>query len=175
MHAVIPFKFVDHTHANSVLTISNSAPEMFQDIFGDEVLVLPYVKPGFDLALQFRDAVERGLLDQYSAIILQHHGVFTYADTARSAYERMIDVVARAETALADKAGHVSRPDLAPQNTVDIARARSAVADAAGKAVLSLPVGSVEPGQVHAMAEQARHADAGACHSQQTVSGGHRR
>ncbi|MEH6725079.1 MAG: SDR family oxidoreductase [Hyphomicrobiales bacterium] len=157
VHAVMPFKFVDHTHANAVLTISNSAPEMFQDIFGDEVLVLPYVKPGFDLALQFRDAVERGLLDQYSAIILQHHGVFTYADTARSAYERMIDVVARAETALADKAGHVSRPDLAPQNTVDIARARSAVADAAGKAVLSLPVGSVEPGQVHAMAERARH------------------
>ncbi|MGJ8530721.1 MAG: SDR family oxidoreductase [Alphaproteobacteria bacterium] len=157
VHAVIPFKFVDHTHANAVLTISNSAPAMFREIYGDDVLVLPYVKPGFDLALQFRDVVERGLLEQYTAIILQHHGVFTYAENARTAYDRMIDVVERAEVALASKVGAAVRPVLAAQNSVEIARARKAVSDACGKAVLSLPAGSVEPGQVHAMAEQARH------------------
>lgn len=157
VHAVIPFKFVDHTHANAVLTISNSAPAMFKEIYGDDVLVLPYVKPGFDLALQFREVVERGLLEQHTAIILQHHGVFTYAENARTAYDRMIDVVERAETALASKVGAAVRPILAAQNSVEIARARKAVSDACGKAVLSLPAGSVEPGQVHAMAEQARH------------------
>lgn len=157
VHAVIPFKFVDHTHANAVLTISNSAPAMFKEIYGDDVLVLPYVKPGFDLALQFREVVERGLLEQYTAIILQHHGVFTYAENARTAYDRMIDVVERAETALASKVGAAVAPILAAQNSVEIARARKAVSDACGKAVLSLPAGSVEPGQVHAMAEQARH------------------
>lgn len=157
VHAVIPFKFVDHTHANAVLTISNSAPAMFKEIYGDDVLVLPYVKPGFDLALQFREVVERGLLEQHTAIILQHHGVFTYAENARTAYDRMIDVVERAEAALASKVGAAVRPILAAQNSVEIARARKAVSDACGKAVLSLPAGSVEPGQVHAMAEQARH------------------
>ncbi|WP_306258512.1 SDR family oxidoreductase [Pararhizobium sp. IMCC21322] len=157
VHAVIPYKFVDHTHANAVLTISNSAPAMFKEIYGDDVLVLPYVKPGFDLALQFRDVVERGLLEQYTAIILQHHGVFTYAENARTAYDRMIDVVERAEAALAVRVGAAVRPVLAAQNSVEIARARKAVSDAFGKAVLSLPAGSVEPGQVHAMAEQARH------------------
>lgn len=157
VHAVIPFKFVDHTHANAVLTISNSAPAMFREIYGDDVLVLPYVKPGFDLALQFREVVERGLLEQYTAIILQHHGVFTYAENARTAYDRMIDVVERAETALASKVGAAVRPTLAAQNSVEIARARKAVSDACGKAVLSLPAGCVEPGRVHAMAEQARH------------------
>lgn len=157
VHAVIPFKYVDHTHANAVLTISNSAPDLFGDIYGDDVLVLPYVKPGFDLALQFRDVVERGLLDKYDAIILQHHGVFTYADDARSAYERMIDIVSRAEQALADKVGTMANPDLAAQDPLAIARARQAVAEASGKAVLSLPVGCVEPGQVQAMAEQAQH------------------
>lgn len=157
VHAVIPFKYVDHTHANAVLTISNSAPDLFGDIYGDDVLVLPYVKPGFDLALQFRDVVERGLLHKYDAIILQHHGVFTYADDARSAYERMIDIVSRAEQALADKVGTMANPDLAAQDPLAIARARQAVAEASGKAVLSLPVGCVEPGQVQAMAEQAQH------------------
>lgn len=157
VHAVIPFKYVDHTHANAVLTISNSAPDLFGDIYGDDVLVLPYVKPGFDLALQFRDVVERGLLDKYDAIILQHHGVFTYADDARSAYERMIDIVSRAEQALADKVGTMAKPDVAALDPVAIARARQAVAEASGKAVLSLPVGCVEPGQVQAMAEQAQH------------------
>lgn len=157
VHAVIPFKYVDHTHANAVLTISNSAPDLFGDIYGDDVLVLPYVKPGFDLALQFRDVVERGLLHKYDAIILQHHGVFTYADDARSAYERMIDNVSRAEQALADKVGTMANPDLAAQDPLAIARARQAVAEASGKAVLSLPVGCVEPGQVQAMAEQAQH------------------
>lgn len=157
VHAVIPFKFVDHTHANAVLTISNSAPALFKEIYGDDVLVLPYVKPGFDLALQFREVVERGLLEQHTAIILQHHGVFTYAENARSAYDRMINVVERAETALASRVGAAVRPILAAQNSVEIARARKAVSDACGKAVLSLPAGSVEPDQVHAMAEQARH------------------
>lgn len=156
VHAVIPFKFVDHTHANAVLTISNSAPEMFKEIYGEDVLVLPYVKPGFDLALQFRDAVADGLLDQYTAIILQHHGVFTYAENARTAYDRMIDVVRRAEGALASKAGEILRPTLALRNPVEVVRARKAVSDANGKAVLSLPSGNVEPGQVQAMAEQAR-------------------
>lgn len=155
VHAVIPFKYVDHTHANAVLTISNSAPDLFSEIYGDDVLVLPYVKPGFDLALQFRDVVERGLLHKYDAIILQHHGVFTYADDARSAYDRMIEVVSRAEQALSDRLGPVAEPDIGAQDPVEIARARKAVAEASGKAVLSLPVVGVEPGQVQAMAEQA--------------------
>jgi rhamnose utilization protein RhaD (predicted bifunctional aldolase and dehydrogenase)/NAD(P)-dependent dehydrogenase (short-subunit alcohol dehydrogenase family) len=157
VHAVIPFKYVDHTHANAVLTISNSAPDLFSEIYGDDVLVLPYVKPGFDLALQFRDVVERGLLHKYDAIILQHHGVFTYADDARSAYDRMIDVVSRAEQALSDRLGPVAEPDIGAQDPVEIARARKAVAEASGKAVLSLPVVGVEPEQVQAMAEQATH------------------
>lgn len=157
VHAVIPSKFVDHTHANAVLTISNSAPEMFEEIYGEEVLVLPYVKPGFDLALQFRDVVDRGLLDRYSAIILQHHGVFTYAGDAHTAYDRMIDVVGRAEAALARKVGKAQRSVLAAQNPVDVARARKAVSDAYGKAVLSLPSGNIEPDKVAAMAVQAQN------------------
>ena len=57
VHALIPFKYVDHSHANAVLTVSNSPKglELLNDIYGDDVLFLPYVKPGFDLAHQFKE------------------------------------------------------------------------------------------------------------------------
>lgn len=139
VHAVIPFKYVDHSHANAVLTISNSAPELFAEIYGDDVLVLPYVKPGFDLAIQFRDAVGQGLLHKHKAIILEHHGVFTYADDAKEAYERMIEVVSMAEEALAARCAPVVKVTQERLDPVEIARARQAVAGKLGKAVLSLP------------------------------------
>ncbi len=54
LHAIIPFKFVDHTHTDSVVAVSNTAggQEILQDIFSDEVLLLPYIMPGFVLARQ---------------------------------------------------------------------------------------------------------------------------
>lgn len=157
VHALVPFRFVDHTHANAVLTISNSAPDVFAELYGDEVPVLPYIKPGFDLALQFRAALENGLFKRCNAIILQHHGVFTFADDARTAYDRMIEVVERAEAFLANRTTVRDTPKLSPQNTISIARARKAVSVARGTAVLSLPAGNVEPGDVADLARAARH------------------
>jgi len=157
VHALVPYRFVDHTHANAVLTISNSAPGVFAELYGDEVPVLPYVKPGFDLALQFRAALEDGLFRRCNALILQHHGVFTFADDARNAYSRMIEIVERAEAFLTRRTTARALPQLAPQNTVSIARARKAVSVARGAAVLSLPAGSVEPGDVADLARSASH------------------
>ncbi|NNJ91599.1 MAG: bifunctional aldolase/short-chain dehydrogenase, partial [Gammaproteobacteria bacterium] len=52
LHAVLPFKFVDHTHADAIVTICNTAngEQRIGDLFGDEIVVIPYVMPGFDLA-----------------------------------------------------------------------------------------------------------------------------
>ena len=157
VHAIIPHKFVDHTHANAVLTISNSAPHLFEELFGNDVLVLPYVKPGFDLALQFRGALNDGLLTKYDAIILQHHGVFTYADDPQVSYNRMIDIVDRAQQFLNRRAVVPPVTMLAPQNLIGIARVRKAVSDVRGKAVLSLPVSSINPEDVDGLAKAAMH------------------
>lgn len=156
VHAVIPYKFVDHSHANAVLTISNSAPELFAEIYGDEVLVLPYVKPGFDLAVQFREVVENGELQRHKAIILQHHGVFTYSDSAKDAYDRMIEVVDQAEKALAQKVGPLPKPEGAVPDAVEIAKARKAVSTARGRAVLSLPANPVSAVDVPLIATSAK-------------------
>lgn len=158
VHALIPFKFVDHSHADAVLTLSNSVGgwELLNEAFGDDALVLPYVKPGFDLARQFRDALQQGLFDEHDTIILEHHGVFTFADSAKTAYDRMIAIVDQAETFLSNRFGSLPVSLAGDQNTMMIAKSRKAVSDAAGKAVLSLPANDFPADRMANLAQMAR-------------------
>ena len=52
LHAILPFKYVDHTHADAVVTITNTknGKDKIKQIYGDKVVIVPYVMPGFDLA-----------------------------------------------------------------------------------------------------------------------------
>ena len=52
LHAILPYKYVDHTHADAVLAVTNTADgeRHVREIYGDDVVVIPYVMPGFDLA-----------------------------------------------------------------------------------------------------------------------------
>lgn len=99
LHAVLPHKYVDHTHADAVITITNTEHglERIREIYGDEVVIIPYIMPGFDLArdcaLRFaRDAGPRTI-----GMVLLNHGIFSFGATARESYERMIALVDRAE------------------------------------------------------------------------------
>ncbi|HFQ13738.1 MAG TPA: bifunctional aldolase/short-chain dehydrogenase, partial [Gammaproteobacteria bacterium] len=110
LHALIPFTFVDHTHADAVVTLSNTpnGEQILRELYGERVLVFPYVMPGFVLA---RDVFLRTrYLDwsQYEGIILLHHGVFTFADDAKTSYTRMIDLVARAEDYIKEQGATVA-------------------------------------------------------------------
>ena len=97
LHAFVPQKFVDHTHSTAILAITNQPDgvELSQRVFGPNVVILPYVMPGFDLAQMTAEAVERH--PELEALVLLKHGVFTFGDTARESYERMILIVSRAE------------------------------------------------------------------------------
>ncbi len=99
LHAILPFKYVDHTHADAVVAVTNTENglERIREIYGDEVVVIPYVMPGFDLARECarRFAAEAG--PRTVGMILMNHGVFSFGATAREAYERMIQLVDRAE------------------------------------------------------------------------------
>ncbi len=104
LHALIPYKVVDHTHADAVVTLTNNASgEAIVSQLYPDCLVLPYVMPGFVLAKQVYDAIQIHDLSQFKGIILLHHGVFTFADDARAAYENMIQLVDRAEQYIAGK------------------------------------------------------------------------
>ncbi len=111
LHAFLPYKFVDHTHSVALLSLANqpNAEEICLKIFGDEMVVVPYVMPGFDLAKLAYEMHEKSKLNADSknqklkGMILLKHGVFTFGDNAKESYSRMIEVVNKAENSIPRK------------------------------------------------------------------------
>lgn len=93
LHAFIPARFVDHTHANAVLAVTNQrdGAKRCRRIFGERAAVVPYVMSGFELARTVSEAYEAN--PDIEGIIVQQHGIFTFGDTAKQSYERMIGLV----------------------------------------------------------------------------------
>lgn len=99
LHAILPWKYVDHTHADAVLTVTNTVrgEARIREIYGDTVVVVPYVMPGFDLARLSAETFAQQAGPQTIGMVLLNHGIFSFGDTAQESYERMIDLVGRAE------------------------------------------------------------------------------
>jgi rhamnose utilization protein RhaD (predicted bifunctional aldolase and dehydrogenase)/NAD(P)-dependent dehydrogenase (short-subunit alcohol dehydrogenase family) len=105
LHAILPFKYVDHTHADAVVTISNTASgeDRIREIYGNRVVVVPYVMPGFDLAKDVGRLFSEHATDKTEGMVLLNHGIFSFGATAKEAYDRMIDLVNLAEQYLINK------------------------------------------------------------------------
>ena len=108
LHAFIPAKFIDHTHAMAVLALANQpdARAVIERVYGDRVACVDYVMPGFDLAKAAAKAFESR--EGLHGLILINHGVFSFGATARESYERMIDLVSLAEAYIAKRAAPVA-------------------------------------------------------------------
>ncbi len=107
LHAIIPFRFVDHTHADAVVTLTNTigGRKMIEELYGKNMLIVDYVMPGFDLAKEVY-AKSRGIdWRSLDGIVLMHHGIFTFDDDAAVSYGRMIEHVDRAEKYIASRVG----------------------------------------------------------------------
>ena len=147
LHALIPFAWVDHTHADAVVTLSNTpdGERRLRELYGEAVLIVPYVMPGFDLARKVREMTRDADWSRLGGMVLMHHGVFTFADSARESYERMIRLVDMAEQALAGAAapvGDAARSARAGQPTGGedlrlLARMRRAVGKERGAPVVA--------------------------------------
>ena len=112
LHAIIPFKFVDHTHADAVVTISNNKNgiENIKKVFPN-FLIIPYVMPGFILAKTIYDMARDYDWSKSDGIILHNHGIFTFDNDAKKSYDKMIEAVTLAEKFLEDNA-KVEAPNL---------------------------------------------------------------
>jgi rhamnose utilization protein RhaD (predicted bifunctional aldolase and dehydrogenase)/NAD(P)-dependent dehydrogenase (short-subunit alcohol dehydrogenase family) len=139
LHAFLPHKFVDHTHATAVLSLIDQPDSEARcaRIFGDRLGFVPYIMPGFALAKKAADVFDEN--PAVEGLILDKHGIFTFGDDAREAYERMIEFVTLAEENLRKKGNvkfasaglprEVARvPDVAP-----IIRGACALRDAFGE------------------------------------------
>ncbi|HIQ47968.1 MAG TPA: oxidoreductase [Sulfurovum sp.] len=106
LHALIPFKVVDHTHADAVVTISNSkkGQEHIANLYPN-FLIIPYVMPGFILAQKIYEMTKEDFdWDACEGLILHNHGIFTFDNDAKKSYEKMIEAVSKAEEFLAKNA-----------------------------------------------------------------------
>jgi rhamnose utilization protein RhaD (predicted bifunctional aldolase and dehydrogenase)/NAD(P)-dependent dehydrogenase (short-subunit alcohol dehydrogenase family) len=100
LHAFLPFKFVDHTHADAILNVTNRPDGLnfCKKIFGNKVSIVPYVIPGFMLAKKVSEIYSKN--PKINCLILMNHGIFTFADDAKDAYDLMIKYVSKAERAV---------------------------------------------------------------------------
>lgn len=109
LHALIPFSFVDHTHADAVVTISNSVDgeKILRQIYGEGWVIIPYVMPGFVLAKVVHEATKDLNWSEIKGIILLNHGIFTFDNDGMRSYQKMVDGVKIASDYLAQ---HTSIP-----------------------------------------------------------------
>jgi len=113
LHAIVPFAFVDHTHTDAIVTISNTpnGKKTLQQIYGDKVLLIDYVMPGFILSKEIYAKTQGVDWSTLEGIILLNHGLFTFDDDAKKSYEKHIALVTKAEEYIAEHTVLPSRCD----------------------------------------------------------------
>ncbi len=136
LHAIIPFKFVDHTHADAVVTISNNVngQENIKKVYPN-FLIIPYVMPGFILAHTIYEMVQDLDWEKCEGIILHNHGIFTFDDDAKKSYDKMIDAVTLAENFLNENAELVVEKYM-PRAEVDLAELQKIISEEKGYEVV---------------------------------------
>jgi len=99
LHAIIPFSWIDHTHADAVVTLTNTpkGDKLVQDVYGDSMLIIPYVMPGFKLARKVYEITQKVDLQRYEGMILLNHGIISFGAEAHESYDKMIKAVTLAE------------------------------------------------------------------------------
>ncbi len=140
LHAIIPYTFVDHTHADAVVTITNSpnGKERIRAIYGKNMLIIPYVMPGFILAKEIYERTKNKDWSKIEGMILLNHGVFTFDHNPRKSYEKMIEIVSKAEKYLKSKgASEITGAKKKNVNPVKIAQIRRQLSNLWGKPVLA--------------------------------------
>jgi rhamnose utilization protein RhaD (predicted bifunctional aldolase and dehydrogenase)/NAD(P)-dependent dehydrogenase (short-subunit alcohol dehydrogenase family) len=141
LHAFLPFPAVQHSHADVIATLTNLAngEAVVRDVFGDAVVVVPYVMPGFELAREVRRIWPEQAHDETRGMVLLNHGLFTFGATSREAYERHLDLLETAERWLSEHApvsDAPEQPGLPEVSLTELAELRRAASRVAGRPLI---------------------------------------
>jgi rhamnose utilization protein RhaD (predicted bifunctional aldolase and dehydrogenase)/NAD(P)-dependent dehydrogenase (short-subunit alcohol dehydrogenase family) len=122
LHAFMPAKFIDHTHATAVLSLVDqpNSPQLCDEVYDGRMGFVPYLMPGFGLAKKAAQVFEQN--PKVAGLILDKHGIFTFGEDARESYERMIEMVTRAEERLKRGRKAVFKTAQMPQHVAPAAR-----------------------------------------------------
>ncbi len=137
LHGLMPQKYVDHTHADAVLSVTNTkdGESRIREIYGRRCVVIPYLMPGFDLAQFCARELKRQGTAATVGMVLMNHGIFSFGETARESYERMIELVGLARKYLESRRAWSVVPERPATGRADAAvqaQLRRAISDAAG-------------------------------------------
>jgi rhamnose utilization protein RhaD (predicted bifunctional aldolase and dehydrogenase)/NAD(P)-dependent dehydrogenase (short-subunit alcohol dehydrogenase family) len=141
LHAILPYPYVDHTHADALLAVTGTADgaRRVREIYGDDVVLIPYVMPGFDLARLCAREFPRQAHAGTVGMVLLNHGIFSFGSSAQESYQRMIALVARAQAYLETNRAWNLPPAAVTVPTAgrqDIARLRRDISACAGYPVV---------------------------------------
>ena len=103
LHAFLPAAAVLHTHADAILALTNNRgrEDTVRKCFGDQVLRVPYRRPGFMLSREVGEHYDRQ--PEATGLVLMNHGLITWGATVQEAYDRHIELVTKAEEFLSSK------------------------------------------------------------------------
>lgn len=120
LHAILPARFVEHTHADAILALGNTehGPARIGEVFGNLAPLVPFHASGFELAKACHAVYRTQATARTIGLILHHHGVFAFGENARESYENMLRLVTRAEAALQER-GAWTLPCASTADTLD--------------------------------------------------------
>jgi rhamnose utilization protein RhaD (predicted bifunctional aldolase and dehydrogenase)/NAD(P)-dependent dehydrogenase (short-subunit alcohol dehydrogenase family) len=140
MHSFISVKYIDHTHADAILTLTNQidGEEIIREVLGEDVIILEYRKPGFELAKAAARAFREH--SDCKGMVLMKHGLLTWGESARESYERTIEIVTKAEHYLSKK----RRKTLKVKTTTPLPKAKKRYLKVAPvlRGLLAVPIGN---------------------------------
>ncbi|MCW5205643.1 bifunctional aldolase/short-chain dehydrogenase [Desulfobulbus sp. F5] len=147
LHAALPFRYVDHTHADAVVTLCNTPDGLrrITELYGELAVIVPYVMPGFDLAREAGRSFATQAKSQTIGMVLMNHGIFSFGNTARESYERMIHLVDIAEMYLREQgAWELNEPSAQKSccNRREIGELRHAISVKSGRPMILNVTGS---------------------------------
>ncbi len=173
LHAFLPHRFVDHTHADAILVLTDQPDPAVhvRAAFGNDVVLLPWIMPGFPLAKAVAAAFEQN--PGCRGIVLAKHGLFTFGDSARASYERTIELVDRAERYIAQQIGGLPAMLLDEPAPLPAAERRTVLERAlpALRGALALPLDTAVGPQWQRVVAEARIGDAVAAFSAHASAG----
>jgi rhamnulose-1-phosphate aldolase/alcohol dehydrogenase len=96
LHTFVPYRHVDHLHPNAVIAVAASVNQekLCKEIYGDEVIYVPWQRPGFDIGLKIEQLIKEN--PQAKGILLGHHGMSSWDDDDKTCYETALEIIERA-------------------------------------------------------------------------------
>src|SRR5215813_2556014 len=103
LHTLVPFRHVDHLHPNAVIAIAASVNQekLTKEIYGDEVIYIPWQRPGFDIGLKIEQLIADN--PQAKGILLGHHGMSSWNNDDKTCYETALEIIDRAARYIEDR------------------------------------------------------------------------